>query len=65
MNLYDWKNHEITQVIFKELKSRQEHLRDELSQTAGVDPLMDRWKCGVIAAYEDILSIELDEEAHD
>jgi len=66
VTLYDWKNLSITQVILAELRGRQQALRDELATSAGVDPLADRYRVGVIAAYEDMLSIELDnpEETH-
>jgi hypothetical protein len=63
VTLNEWKSLEITQVIMSELKLRQAQLRLELGQSAGIDPLDDRHKAGVIAAYEDILNIEL-EESH-
>ena len=62
MTLYDWKNLPITQVIMAEFKSRQKALKEELAQSAGLDPLSDRFKAGVIAAYEDVVNIELDDE---
>ena len=65
MTLGDWKTLPITQVIMAEFKARQQQLRVELGQAAGVDPLSDRFKTGVIAAYEDVITIELeDEESH-
>lgn len=65
MNLYDWKNLSITQVILEELRVRQKLLKEELAVSAGVNPLDDRFKCGLITAYNDVLNIELDEETHD
>lgn len=65
MTLSDWKALSITQTVLLELSARVRGLRDELAQSAGNDPLMDRWKCGVIAAYEDVINIQFDEEIHD
>lgn len=65
MTLSDWKSLDITQIIFKELKNRQRELKEALAEQAGVDPSKDRWRCGAIAAYEDLLNIEMDEETQD
>lgn len=61
MTLTEWKSIDITQIIMSELKARQEQLKNELASSAGVDPLYDRWRAGVIAGYSDLLNIELDE----
>lgn len=65
MTLTDWKSLEITQIIFKELENRQKELKETLVTTAGENPLMDRWRCGAIAAYGDVLDIEMHEETQD
>lgn len=65
MTLSDWKSLDITQIIFKELKNRQRELKEALAERAGVDPSEDRWRCGAIAAYEDLLNIEMAEETQD
>lgn len=62
MTLSDWKALSITQVILAEFKYRQDQLRFELGQSAGIDPLEDRRKAGIIAAYEDVINIELEDE---
>ena len=54
----------ITQTIIDEIKRRQAALKEELAGGAGLNPLEDRWKVGAIAAYQDFLDIELDEEYH-
>lgn len=36
-------------------------LKDELAQSAGIDPLSDRFKSGAIQAYNDILNITIEE----
>ena len=63
MKLSEWKSLEITQVIFTELKARQAQLKDELGESAGESPLNDRLKVGAIKAYQDLLDIEVQEEA--
>lgn len=65
MTLSEWKSFSITQEIMAEFKRRQAFLKEQLADQAGKDPLEDRWKAGVIAAYQDIIDIELDEESHD
>jgi predicted Zn-dependent protease len=58
VTLNDWKRLEITQVIMAEFKRRQELLKEELADQAGLDPLADRQKVGAIKAYQDFLDIE-------
>jgi uncharacterized membrane protein (DUF106 family) len=58
VTLNDWKRLEITQVIMAEFKHRQELLKEELADQAGLDPLADRQKVGAIKAYQDFLDIE-------
>jgi hypothetical protein len=66
ITLSDWKSMSITQTIMEEFKRRQQGLKDELTTSAGIDPASDRYKVGAIAAYEDLLNIDLDitEETH-
>jgi len=64
VTLYDWKNLAITQEIMLEFKRRQDWLRDQLAEQAGIDSITDREKVGAIKAYQDMLDIELDEETH-
>jgi hypothetical protein len=65
VTLHDWKNLDVTQVILGEFKIRQQSLKDQLATSAGLDPLADRWKAGAIAAYEDVLNIDMDGEAQE
>jgi hypothetical protein len=62
VNLYDWKNLGITVEIMAELKRRQSFLKEQLADQAGLDPLADREKVGLIKGYEDMLNIELDDD---
>jgi hypothetical protein len=44
-----------------ELRNRIVRLQDALGQSAGIDPLADRYKAGYIAACVDFLNIEYEE----
>jgi hypothetical protein len=56
----DWKKHPVTKEVMSILKDRVEQLQFELGQSAGQDPLNDRFKCGAVAAYYDMIQIEVD-----
>lgn len=64
MTLNDWKSLEITEEILNELKRRVENLKESLVESAGVDPRLDAYRSGAIAAFKDVLSFEF-EETHD
>lgn len=40
---------------------RIDQIRQELGQTAGIDPLSDRYRVGAIAAYTDVLNVDVNE----
>jgi len=42
-------------------RERIEALKEQLAQSAGVDPLSDRFKSGAIQAYNDILNVDVEE----
>lgn len=42
-------------------RERIEAMKEQLAQSAGIDPLTDRWTAGAIQAYSDILNITVDE----
>jgi len=65
VTLSEWKGFSLTQEIMGELKRRQEWLKEQLAEQAGLNPIADREKVGAIKAYQDMLDIELaDEESH-
>lgn len=64
MTLSEWKSLPITQAIMRELTNRVANLKDELGKSAGIDPVEDRRKSGVICAWEDVLNIDMVEETH-
>lgn len=57
----DWKANPVTKVVFDELNNRIRATQMELGNTAGIDPLSDRFKVGAIQAYQDLLFITFDE----
>lgn len=56
----DWKNSPVTKAVFKELQLRIDVLKDELAQTAGLDPLEDRKRSIYIQACTDFINTELE-----
>ena len=56
----EWRSFSVTKEVFAVLQDRVEQLEYELSITAGLDPLEDRFKCGALAAYKDVLQVEVD-----
>ena len=61
MTLSEWKSFSITREVMLELKRRQDFLKEQLAEQAGLNPLEDRFKVGAIIAYQDMLDIRLDE----
>jgi hypothetical protein len=57
----DWKSNPVTKAVFNDLYSRILAVREDLGNTAGIDPLEDRRKVGAIAGYTDLLNIEFEE----
>ncbi len=55
----------MTKAVFDLIYSNIQRLHVELGESAGSDSLQDRWKCGVIAGYNDLLNIEFGEVSHD
>ena len=62
---YDWKSNLVTKEVFRQFQERIDALRELLGDSAGEDPLLDRWKVGAIQAYKDLIHIEFEEEALD
>jgi hypothetical protein len=57
----DWVKNPVTQALRSAIAERINDGARELAGCAGVDPLSDRYKCGMINAYQEILTVELDE----
>lgn len=56
----DWKQHPVTQEIFRLLNERIREIEQTLGTSAGIDPLQDRFYSGVIAAHKDIILLDFD-----
>lgn len=56
----DWKQHPITQKIFQVLQARIRECEELLGESAGVNPLQDRFYAGVIAAHKDVVRLDFD-----
>lgn len=54
----DWKSHPITKLVFKELRSNIEGLKEELASDAGLDSRADGIKVGAIRALQDVLEAD-------
>lgn len=57
----DWKANPVTKAVFEELNKRVRLTQMELGNSAGIDPLSDRFKVGAIQAYQDLLFITFEE----
>lgn len=64
MRVSDWKQLDVTQEVYKHLRFRVEALKEELANSAGVDPLSDRYRAGYIRACLDFLDTSELEESH-
>lgn len=61
----DWKADPVTKSAFEMINDNIQRLQTELGESAGSDALQDRWKCGVIAGYRDLLLINFAEVEND
>lgn len=57
----DWKANPVTKAVFAELNTRIREVQHLLGNTAGLEPLNDRYNVGAIQAYNDILLIDFEE----
>lgn len=62
MTLTEWKNLAITEEFLAELKRRINDTKDELAASAGVNPILDSYRSGIIAALGDAVDFHFDEE---
>jgi len=56
-----WKAHPTTKEVFAAIRALIYEGQVELGATAGVDPIVDRYKVGKINGLETILFLELDD----
>jgi hypothetical protein len=62
VTLSDWKEMAITQEFLAELQRRLNAEKESLTESAGVDPRLDSYRAGVIAALKDVVDFHFDEE---
>lgn len=54
----DWKSNDVTLVIFQNMETRIKDAYEVLGNSAGSDPLQDKFLTGMIRAYKEILAVE-------
>ncbi len=57
----DWKSNPVTQAVFSSIAERINEVARDLASSAGLDQSKDRFKCGMVHAFQELLTIELDE----
>ncbi len=57
-DLRDWKQHPVTQAVFKALNEREEQVKETLATSAGHDPKNDLELVGYIKALRDVYLID-------
>lgn len=50
-----WQHHFITQEFFEQVKVQLQVMKDELGGSAGLDPTLDNYRRGYIAAMNNVL----------
>ena len=61
-DFYDWKRHPMTTVIMSQLTSRVNDIKEVLSEQAGKNPAQDCYYVGYIAAFNDLIRMEYEDE---
>ena len=57
----EWAKLPVTKTVFRTLRNRIKDRAEELSFSAGIEPLDDRFKTGGIAALRDVVQIKYDD----
>lgn len=57
----DWKNNGITHQFFQAILDRIQDLKDGLAGSAGQDSSQDRYVCGMIRAFGEVLNVEVND----
>jgi len=57
----DWINNPVTQAVMYGIQERIQEAKGTLAGTAGINPLEDRYICGMIRAFGEVLTIEVDD----
>ena len=54
----DWKNSEVTKLVFQIVQNRIDEIKDNLSVNAGLDSQLDRFYVGMAHAFKEVLEID-------
>lgn len=57
----DWKQHPVTHQYFQAIIDRIQELKDGLAATAGQDSGQDRYIVGMIRAFSEAVSVEVND----
>lgn len=60
-----WKNSLITNEVFGQIRRQIQLATSDLVGSAGIDPDRDRYLCGMIKAWSDILEIDYEGDSED
>lgn len=61
MTLSEWKGLGLTQEVLAELTRRINEHKENLVFSAGIDPRLDSYRGGAIAALKDVVEFHFDE----
>jgi hypothetical protein len=61
----DWKQHPTTKKVFEALIQKEFSVMAELSSSAGIDPLFDRFRVGYINALRDLYQMDAEDIKND
>lgn len=61
----DWKSNQVTRAVAAGLQARVEEIQERLGETAGTDPILDRYHVGYIAGVKDFLNANMEDMVND
>jgi hypothetical protein len=61
-DFYDWKRHPMTIIVMSQLTNRVGEIKEILSEQAGKNPPQDCFHVGYIAAFNDFIRMEFEDE---
>lgn len=57
----DWKANPVTKQVFLVLQTRENDIKDQLAESAGIDNLQDRYFAGYLAAIRDVVKMSVED----
>ena len=61
----DWKSNQVTKAVIAGLQARVEDSQERLGDSAGIDPLQDRYLVGYIAGIRDFINANMEDAVND